>query len=104
MRRNLTTMFIAAAINPITALRRAWRLSLACRIVVTVHAARRHGREPGSAEDEHGSPDDARQVGGAARKHLTDHVIDEMDDLLPYVRLLDGPRLLEALKNRGYHE
>ncbi len=38
------------------------------------------------------------------RKSLTDYVIDEMDDLLPYVRLLGGPRLLEALKNRGGHE
>ncbi len=38
------------------------------------------------------------------RKYLTDYVIDEIDDLLPYVSLLDGPRLLEAQKDRSPHE
>ncbi len=38
------------------------------------------------------------------RKYLTDYVIDEMGDLLPYVTLLDGPRLLEAQKDRTEHE
>ena len=34
------------------------------------------------------------------RNFLTDYVIDEMDDLLPFVNVLDGPRLLEAVKHR----
>jgi len=38
------------------------------------------------------------------RKYLTDYVIDEMENLLPFVSVLDGPRLLEAQKNRGQHE
>ena len=42
-----------------------------------------------------------RQV---VRAYLTDYVIDEVDDLLPYVRVLDGPRLLEAIKHRDRHE
>ena len=38
------------------------------------------------------------------RQQLTEYVIDEVDDVLPYVSVLDGPRLLEALKTRGRHE
>jgi two-component system chemotaxis response regulator CheY len=38
------------------------------------------------------------------RKYLTDYVIDEMDDLLPFVSILDGPRLLEAQKDRTERE
>lgn len=38
------------------------------------------------------------------RKYLTDYVIDEVDDVLPFVSVLDGPRLLEALKDRSRHE
>ena len=38
------------------------------------------------------------------RKYLTDYVIDEIDGLLPFVSLLDGPRLLEAQKDRATHE
>lgn len=38
------------------------------------------------------------------RKQLTDFVIDEMEDLLPYVAVLDGPRLLEEQKVRDRHE
>ncbi len=38
------------------------------------------------------------------REHLTDYVIDEMENLLPFVSVLDGPRLLEAQSNRGQHE
>ncbi len=37
-------------------------------------------------------------------KLLTDYVIDEVEDLLPYVSVLDGPRLLEALRRRDRHE
>ncbi len=38
------------------------------------------------------------------RTYLTDYVIDEVDDVLPYVSILDGPRLLEAVKDRGRNE
>ena len=38
------------------------------------------------------------------RQYLTDYVIDQVDDLLPFVSILDGPRLLEALRDRGRHE
>jgi len=38
------------------------------------------------------------------RKLLTDYVVDEADDLLPFVNVLDAPRLLEALKQREVRE
>ncbi|MBU0637612.1 MAG: response regulator [Planctomycetes bacterium] len=38
------------------------------------------------------------------RQYLTDYVIDEVEDVLPYVSVLDGPRLMEALKHRGQNE
>ena len=38
------------------------------------------------------------------RQYLTDYVIDEVDDVLPYVSVLDGPRLLEAHRHRDRHE
>ncbi len=34
------------------------------------------------------------------KDHLTEFVIEEVDDLLPYVSKLDGARLLQAIKNR----
>ncbi len=37
-------------------------------------------------------------------RQLTDYVIEHVDDLLPYVSVLDGARLLEAVKHRGRHE
>jgi two-component system chemotaxis response regulator CheY len=36
------------------------------------------------------------------RRQLTDYVLDESDDLLPYVNVLDGPRLLEAISEKGW--
>ncbi len=38
------------------------------------------------------------------REYLTDYVIDEVDNLLPFVAVLDGPRLLEVQKDRGATE
>ncbi|MCP4594747.1 MAG: response regulator [bacterium] len=38
------------------------------------------------------------------RQYLTDYVVDEVADVLPYVSVLDGPRLLDAHKNRNQHE
>lgn len=35
------------------------------------------------------------------RKQLTDWVIENEDDLLPYVQLLDGTRLMAAMSGRG---
>lgn len=34
-------------------------------------------------------------------KQLTDYVLEEVDDLLPFVSVLDAPRLLEAIAQRG---
>jgi two-component system chemotaxis response regulator CheY len=36
------------------------------------------------------------------RKQLTEYVLAEVEDLLPYVNILDGPRLLEAISERGW--
>jgi two-component system chemotaxis response regulator CheY len=44
------------------------------------------------------------ELQGVVRKQLTDYVIDEVDDLLPFVSVLDGPRLLEVLKDRNTAE
>ncbi len=38
------------------------------------------------------------------RAQLTTYVIENVDDLLPYVQLLDGERLMEAIKHRGQAE
>jgi two-component system chemotaxis response regulator CheY len=36
------------------------------------------------------------------RDQLTDYVIESEDDLLPFVSILDGPRLMEAIADRGF--
>ena len=41
---------------------------------------------------------------GVVRTQLTDYVIKHVDDVLPFVNILDGPRLMEALKSRNRHE
>lgn len=38
------------------------------------------------------------------REQLTRFVIENVDDVLPFVSLLDGPRLLQAAKHQGRHE
>ena len=38
------------------------------------------------------------------RRYLTDYVIDEVEDLLPFVSILEGPRVLEEIKNRRQTE
>ncbi len=38
------------------------------------------------------------------REQLTNYVIEHADDLLPFVSVLDGPRLLDASKSRNRHE
>jgi two-component system chemotaxis response regulator CheY len=43
--------------------------------------------KPWTAEDLH----------AVVREQLTDYVLDEVDDVLPYVAILDGPRLLDRL-------
>ena len=44
------------------------------------------------------SPEDLRAV---VRDLLTDYVIEHLDDVLPYLPVLDGPRLLEAHARRS---
>ena len=36
--------------------------------------------------------------------HPTDYAIDEVEDLLPFVSILEGPRVLEAIKDRRQTE
>lgn len=38
------------------------------------------------------------------RRQLTQFVIEEVEDLLPFVQILDGPSLLAALRNRKEQE
>lgn len=45
------------------------------------------------------NPDELQEV---ARRQLTDYVLDEVEDLLPYMRVLEEARLLEAWAVRGY--
>ena len=42
------------------------------------------------------------ELHAVVREQLTEYVLTEMDDLLPYVNILDGPRLLEAVSERGW--
>ena len=44
------------------------------------------------------------ELQGVVRQQLTDYVIDRVDDLLPYVAVLDGPRLMNAIKCRADRE
>lgn len=41
------------------------------------------------------------QLEGLVRSQLTEYVLRNVEDVLPYVRVLDGARLMEAVKNRG---
>lgn len=45
------------------------------------------------------NPDELQSV---VRNELTQFVLEEVDDLLPYLSVLDETRLLEALSTRGY--
>ena len=38
------------------------------------------------------------------KEQLTNYVLECVDDMLPYVSMLDGPRLLNAQRDRGQHE
>ncbi len=38
------------------------------------------------------------------KEQLTNYVLEFVDDVLPYVSTLDGPRLLNAQRDRGRHE
>jgi len=42
------------------------------------------------------------ELHAVVRAQLTEYVLAETDDLLPYVNILDGPRLLEAISERGW--
>ncbi len=54
----------------------------------------RYIAKPWSKEDLH----------AVVREQLTHYVIEHVEDLLPFVSTLDGPRLLEAMKHRGKAE
>ncbi|NNC93727.1 MAG: response regulator [Acidimicrobiia bacterium] len=42
------------------------------------------------------------ELHAVVKEQLTEYVLTEIDDLLPYVNTLDGPRLLEAISERGW--
>jgi response regulator RpfG family c-di-GMP phosphodiesterase len=41
------------------------------------------------------------ELHGVVRRQLTDYVLANADDLIPFMRVLDSPRLLEAIRHRG---
>jgi two-component system chemotaxis response regulator CheY len=47
-------------------------------------------------------PWDAEQLQAVVRDELTDWVIEHAESVLPYVSVLDGPRLMETLRNRPW--
>ncbi len=47
-------------------------------------------------------PWEADELHAVVREQLTEFVLAESDELLPYVTVLDGPRLLEAVSERGW--
>ena len=44
------------------------------------------------------------ELHGIVREQLTNYVLENVDDLLPFVSVLDGARLLDAQRDRGRHE
>ncbi len=47
-------------------------------------------------------PWDPADLQDVVRDELTDWVIDHAEDVLPYVAVLDGPRLMDTLRNRPW--
>lgn len=47
-------------------------------------------------------PWDPRDLQSVVRDLLTDWVLDEVKDVLPYVQVLDGPRLLDRMTKRAW--
>lgn len=47
-------------------------------------------------------PWNAEGLQAVVRRQLTEYVLAECEDLLPYVNILDGPRLLEAISASGW--
>ena len=47
-------------------------------------------------------PWEVEDLHAVVRAQLTEYVLAEADELLPYVPVLDGPRLLEAVSERGW--
>lgn len=41
------------------------------------------------------------ELQSVVRRQLADYVIQNVDDLLPFMKVLDSPRLLEAIRKRG---
>ena len=44
----------------------------------------------------------AAELQSVVRRQLTEYVLTLTSDLLPYVKVLEGPRLLEAISERGW--
>ena len=44
----------------------------------------------------------ADELHAVVREQLTEYVLAEVEDLLPYVNILDGPRLLEAISEQSW--
>ena len=42
------------------------------------------------------------ELHAVVREQLTEYVLAQVEDLLPYVNILDGPALLEAISERGW--
>lgn len=47
-------------------------------------------------------PWDAEELRKIVRDQLTTYVLETQEDVIPYVAVLDGPRLLEAVAARGH--
>ena len=48
----------------------------------------------------HGKPSVLRPAPQFVRDQLTAYVLETQEDLIPYVGVLDGPRILEAIAKR----
>ncbi len=48
------------------------------------------------------SPGRVDNLHEVVREQLTDYVIDNDEDLLPFVAILDGARLMAAIAGRGF--
>jgi CheY-like chemotaxis protein len=65
----------------------------------TVRAVNRAGLDHYIAK-----PWTAQQLADVVRTQLTEFVLETQEDVLPFVTALDGPRLLDALRNRNVRE
>lgn len=79
------------------------RTRTARKVLVTGQAGHDDTIEAVNKADLHyyiAKPWHAAELVEVTRRLLTDYVIKQMEDLLPYMNVLDAPRLLEALRTR----